>query len=165
MKHETISITLYIIVVPDFNPRQLESLLFCCLFIIPLYNSNFRGIQFYPLNQILFWNIVNIAILLTWIGARPVEDKYVFLLYVHMFNTFPPFTVFSFLLQLPISSFASQINKDLHSRHPTLFNCPSVASWRNYFYFLPCVQYSWLLYSVYCLESFSSLLYVVEPSY
>ena len=24
------------------------------LFIIPLYNSNFRGIQFYPINQILF---------------------------------------------------------------------------------------------------------------
>ena len=24
------------------------------LFIIPLYNSSFRGIQFYPINQILF---------------------------------------------------------------------------------------------------------------
>jgi Cytochrome b subunit of the bc complex len=47
------------------------------LFIIPLYNSSFRGIQFYPINQILFWNIVNIVILLTWIGARPVEDPYI----------------------------------------------------------------------------------------
>jgi len=47
------------------------------LFIIPLYNSNFRGNQFYPINQILFWNIVNIVILLTWIGARPVEELYI----------------------------------------------------------------------------------------
>nr|YP_009250309.1 cytochrome b [Panchlora nivea]AMW91064.1 cytochrome b [Panchlora nivea] len=47
------------------------------LFIMPLYNSNFRGIQFYPINQILFWNMVNIVILLTWIGARPVEDPYI----------------------------------------------------------------------------------------
>nr|YP_010946867.1 cytochrome b [Rhabdoblatta similsinuata]WGO57624.1 cytochrome b [Rhabdoblatta similsinuata] len=47
------------------------------LFIMPLYNSNFRGIQFYPFNQILFWIMVNTVILLTWIGARPVEDPYI----------------------------------------------------------------------------------------
>nr|YP_010946854.1 cytochrome b [Rhabdoblatta nigrovittata]WGO57611.1 cytochrome b [Rhabdoblatta nigrovittata] len=47
------------------------------LFIMPLYNSNFRGIQFYPINQILFWIMVNTVILLTWIGARPVEDPYI----------------------------------------------------------------------------------------
>nr|YP_010946828.1 cytochrome b [Rhabdoblatta atra]WGO57585.1 cytochrome b [Rhabdoblatta atra] len=47
------------------------------LFIMPLYNSNFRGIQFYPLNQIMFWIMVNTVILLTWIGARPVEDPYI----------------------------------------------------------------------------------------
>nr|WGO58079.1 cytochrome b [Rhabdoblatta omei] len=47
------------------------------LFIMPLYNSNFRGIQFYPMNQILFWVMVNTVILLTWIGARPVEDPYI----------------------------------------------------------------------------------------
>nr|YP_009689706.1 cytochrome b [Uranotaenia geometrica]QEE94448.1 cytochrome b [Uranotaenia geometrica] len=39
--------------------------------------SKFRGLQFYPLNQILFWNMVIISALLTWIGARPVEDPYV----------------------------------------------------------------------------------------
>ena len=38
------------------------------LFIILLYNSNFQGIKFYPINQI-FWNTVNIVILLTWIRA------------------------------------------------------------------------------------------------
>ena len=47
------------------------------LFFIPLYKSNFRGIQFYPINQIIFWIIVNTVILLTWIGARPVEDPYI----------------------------------------------------------------------------------------
>nr|AMP43727.1 cytochrome b [Dolichopus bigeniculatus] len=48
------------------------------LFILPFtHMSKFRGIQFYPVNQILFWFMVTIVILLTWIGARPVEDPYV----------------------------------------------------------------------------------------
>nr|YP_010895260.1 cytochrome b [Psilota atra]WJW73825.1 cytochrome b [Psilota atra] len=48
------------------------------LMIMPFYNlSKFRGIQFYPINQILFWIMVSIVILLTWIGARPVEDPYI----------------------------------------------------------------------------------------
>nr|UZH35959.1 cytochrome b [Phlugiolopsis punctata] len=48
------------------------------LLILPFYNSNsFRGIQFYPLNQILFWSMTTIVILLTWIGARPVEDPFI----------------------------------------------------------------------------------------
>ena len=36
-----------------------------------------RGIQFYPLNQVIFWVFINTAVLLTWIGARPVEDPYI----------------------------------------------------------------------------------------
>nr|YP_010946984.1 cytochrome b [Symplocodes ridleyi]WGO57741.1 cytochrome b [Symplocodes ridleyi] len=47
------------------------------LFILPTYKSNFQGMTFYPMNQILFWFMVNIVILLTWIGARPVEDPYI----------------------------------------------------------------------------------------
>nr|YP_010692916.1 cytochrome b [Anastrepha ludens]WCB98019.1 cytochrome b [Anastrepha ludens]WCB98032.1 cytochrome b [Anastrepha ludens] len=48
------------------------------LAILPFYHlSNFRGIQFYPVNKILFWIMVVTVILLTWIGARPVEDPYV----------------------------------------------------------------------------------------
>nr|WAX39361.1 cytochrome b [Neostylopyga rhombifolia] len=47
------------------------------LFIMPLYNSNFRGLQFYPINQIMFWSMSSIVILLTWIGAQPVEDPYI----------------------------------------------------------------------------------------
>lgn len=48
------------------------------LFILPFYHlSKFRGIQFYPINKLLFWIIVITIILLTWIGAKPVEDPYV----------------------------------------------------------------------------------------
>lgn len=48
------------------------------LFILPFSHiRKFRGIQFYPINKILFWTIVVTIILLTWIGAKPVEDPYV----------------------------------------------------------------------------------------
>nr|WDA93956.1 cytochrome b [Phyllomyza sp.] len=46
--------------------------------ILPFYNMNkFQGNQFYPINKLLFWMMVSIIILLTWIGARPVEDPYI----------------------------------------------------------------------------------------
>jgi len=41
--------------------------------------SNIRGNQFYPINQIRFWALFSIIILLTWIGARPVEAPYILL--------------------------------------------------------------------------------------
>nr|YP_010926804.1 cytochrome b [Latreutes anoplonyx]WKF54311.1 cytochrome b [Latreutes anoplonyx] len=48
------------------------------LFILPLtHSANVQSLSLYPLNQILFWSLVTIVILLTWIGARPVEDPYV----------------------------------------------------------------------------------------
>nr|YP_010999292.1 cytochrome b [Cricotopus ornatus]WPM93138.1 cytochrome b [Cricotopus ornatus] len=48
------------------------------LFILPFTNiSKFRGIQYYLINQMMFWSMVMIVILLTWIGARPVEDPYI----------------------------------------------------------------------------------------
>nr|YP_009306876.1 cytochrome b [Fruhstorferiola huayinensis]AOR39621.1 cytochrome b [Fruhstorferiola huayinensis] len=48
------------------------------LMILPFYNKTpFRGIQFYPINQIMFWMMVIIVILLTWIGKRPVEEPYI----------------------------------------------------------------------------------------
>nr|AQD17661.1 cytochrome b [Oryzaephilus surinamensis]UNH68027.1 cytochrome b [Oryzaephilus surinamensis] len=33
--------------------------------------------QFYPPNKIMFWTLVTTIILLTWIGARPVEDPFI----------------------------------------------------------------------------------------
>lgn len=48
------------------------------LIILPFtFNKKIQGIQFYPLNQILFWSLTTIIILLTWIGARPVENPYI----------------------------------------------------------------------------------------
>jgi ubiquinol-cytochrome c reductase cytochrome b subunit len=48
------------------------------LFILPFYHLNkFQGNHFYPLNKILYWIIVVTIILLTWIGARPVEIPYI----------------------------------------------------------------------------------------
>nr|AQV11455.1 cytochrome b [Mesomelena mesomelaena] len=48
------------------------------LAILPFYHlSKFRGIQFYPINQILFWMMTVTVFLLTWIGARPVEEPFV----------------------------------------------------------------------------------------
>nr|YP_010827597.1 cytochrome b [Cheddikulama straminea]WFD61193.1 cytochrome b [Cheddikulama straminea] len=47
------------------------------LFFMPLTNTNSRGLQYYPINQFMFWSMVMIVILLTWIGARPVEDPYI----------------------------------------------------------------------------------------
>nr|YP_010507355.1 cytochrome b [Amphionides reynaudii]UXG18834.1 cytochrome b [Amphionides reynaudii] len=48
------------------------------LFILPFtHKAKFRSLTFYPLNQFMFWNLVVIVFLLTWIGARPVEDPYV----------------------------------------------------------------------------------------
>nr|YP_010417438.1 cytochrome b [Junonia evarete]ARH11384.1 cytochrome b [Junonia genoveva hilaris]USF17493.1 cytochrome b [Junonia evarete] len=48
------------------------------LIILPFtFNKKIQGIQFYPLNQILFWSLITIIILLTWIGARSVEAPYI----------------------------------------------------------------------------------------
>nr|WBV74595.1 cytochrome b [Cordax unidentatus] len=47
------------------------------LFMPVLTCQDSQGIEFYPLNQTLFWSMVTIVILLTWIGARPVETPYI----------------------------------------------------------------------------------------
>jgi len=48
------------------------------LIIIPfLHSKNFKRLTFYPLNQSIFWIITTNIILLTWIGARPVETPYI----------------------------------------------------------------------------------------
>nr|ALO76214.1 cytochrome b [Sarophorus sp. SAR01] len=48
------------------------------LFFMPFINKKMmQSTQFYPMSKILFWMFLNILILLTWIGARPVEDPYI----------------------------------------------------------------------------------------
>nr|YP_009442018.1 cytochrome b [Gnathotrichus materiarius]AOY40239.1 cytochrome b [Gnathotrichus materiarius] len=48
------------------------------LYILPFTNSQkFQSTQFYPLNKFMFWTLLSIIILLTWAGARPVEEPYI----------------------------------------------------------------------------------------
>nr|APX40536.1 cytochrome b [Chaetocnema tibialis] len=48
------------------------------LYTLPFFNKKkYLSTQFYPINKILFWSMFTIIILLTWIGARPVEDPYI----------------------------------------------------------------------------------------
>nr|WRW11487.1 cytochrome b [Corythucha ciliata] len=49
------------------------------LVIMPLINNHkFQSNSFYPLNKCLFWMFISVMILLTWIGARPAEQPYIF---------------------------------------------------------------------------------------
>lgn len=48
------------------------------LLILPFSQKrNVQGRQFYSLTKINFWFLVNLVIILTWIGARPAEDPYI----------------------------------------------------------------------------------------
>lgn len=47
------------------------------LFTLPFLKTKLCSLSFSPLSQILFWRFVVTRILLTWIGARPVEDPYI----------------------------------------------------------------------------------------
>nr|AXS66239.1 cytochrome b [Cucujoidea sp. 2 KM-2017] len=48
------------------------------LYILPFTNNKIlQSNQFYPINKTMFWTLFSIIILLTWIGARPVEDPYI----------------------------------------------------------------------------------------
>nr|YP_009971732.1 cytochrome b [Platisus angusticollis]QNG56442.1 cytochrome b [Platisus angusticollis] len=48
------------------------------LYILPFsYKKKFQSSSFYPINKFLFWTMFSMIILLTWIGARPVEDPYI----------------------------------------------------------------------------------------
>nr|WCH62813.1 cytochrome b [Dromaeolus sp. ZM-2022] len=62
------------------------------LFIMPLFKKKIQSNQFYPINKILFWSFVGVVLLLTWIGARPVEDPYILtgqILTIIYFSYFP----------------------------------------------------------------------------
>nr|AXS66069.1 cytochrome b [Curculionoidea sp. 26 KM-2017] len=64
-------------------PNKLGGVLALVMSIAILYFLPFISMkknsnnQFYPINKFLFWSLVSIFILLTWIGARPVEDPYI----------------------------------------------------------------------------------------
>nr|YP_009918408.1 cytochrome b [Caryopemon giganteus]QLX47633.1 cytochrome b [Caryopemon giganteus] len=48
------------------------------LYIMPfLMKKKFSSNQFYPVNKFIYWTLIMSIMLLTWIGARPVEDPYI----------------------------------------------------------------------------------------
>nr|UKE80582.1 cytochrome b [Diplatys flavicollis] len=48
------------------------------LFILPYTSMSLGvGLMFYPVNKVMFWGLISIVLLLTWIGARPVEEPYI----------------------------------------------------------------------------------------
>nr|ATN41214.1 cytochrome b [Diptera sp. 77 LC-2017] len=64
------------------------------LFFLPFTNNNSYYLQnnsFMLINQIMFWMLVTTILLLTWIGARPVETPFIF---IGQFLTFFYFSYF-----------------------------------------------------------------------
>nr|YP_010727958.1 cytochrome b [Bothrogonia tortilla]WDZ68139.1 cytochrome b [Bothrogonia tortilla] len=63
-------------------PNKLGGVLalFCSILILatlPFSMKNkFKGMEFYPMSQMNFWMFTSVVMLLTWIGARPVEEPY-----------------------------------------------------------------------------------------
>nr|YP_009995947.1 cytochrome b [Plagiodera versicolora]QNQ64898.1 cytochrome b [Plagiodera versicolora] len=48
------------------------------LYFMPFFNNKkYLSMQFYPINKMMFWMFFTIIILLTWIGAQPVEDPFI----------------------------------------------------------------------------------------
>ena len=53
----------------------LSVLIYIFLPFFPL--NHFQSSYFYPLNKLLIWSFFSTVVLLTWIGARPVEEPYI----------------------------------------------------------------------------------------
>lgn len=48
------------------------------LLLIPFFSQyNIKGFKFQPINQIIFWIFVSLFVILTWAGAKPIEDPFV----------------------------------------------------------------------------------------
>nr|YP_010744973.1 cytochrome b [Trioza frangulae]WET58373.1 cytochrome b [Trioza frangulae] len=69
-------------------------ILFTLSFFTPTY---YKGMQFYPITQHLFWLWVNIAIMLTWIGMKPVEQPFI------LISQLLTFFYFMLFFSLPVS--------------------------------------------------------------
>nr|YP_009489693.1 cytochrome b [Falcidens acutargatus]AWH02125.1 cytochrome b [Falcidens acutargatus] len=68
------------------------------LFLLPfLHFGKYKSHSLYPLSQVMFWGFVSTFMLLTWIGARPVEDPYILIGQILTFLYFAYFLFLPFL--------------------------------------------------------------------
>jgi len=83
-------------------PRKLGGVLALVLSILivaimPFYGANqFKSRSFLPLRKVRFWRLVAIFFLLTWIGARPVEEPYI------LTGQILTVSYFAYFLRLPV---------------------------------------------------------------
>nr|UPL65440.1 cytochrome b [Henestaris halophilus] len=71
------------------------------IMILPIINkSKFQGLTFYPLNKIMFWMFIINILLLTWIGARPAEEPFIFTGQLLTFSYFLYFLLNPMILKL-----------------------------------------------------------------
>lgn len=82
-------------------PNKLGGVIALLISILILYSlipfkSKFSSSSFYPINKIIFWIFVNIFILLTWAGANPVEEPFIYS------SQILTITYFSFFILNPI---------------------------------------------------------------
>nr|YP_009684671.1 cytochrome b [Gammarus pisinnus]QDS78474.1 cytochrome b [Gammarus pisinnus] len=69
------------------------------LYTLPLlFMAKLKSTSFYPMNMLIFWSFLVIVLLLTWIGARPVEQPYI---YTGQILTF---LYFSYYIFMPLAS-------------------------------------------------------------
>nr|YP_009544126.1 cytochrome b [Cosmoscarta dorsimacula]AZJ53301.1 cytochrome b [Cosmoscarta dorsimacula] len=60
--------------------------------------GKFRGMQFYPISQIMFWLMLSTIMMLTWIGAKPVEQPFI------LTGMMLTYTYFMYFIVEPIST-------------------------------------------------------------
>nr|UZT27023.1 cytochrome b [Xyloterini sp.] len=66
-------------------PNKLGGVIALVMSIAILYflpftlKSKMQSSGFYPINKLMFWTFITIFMMLTWIGASPVEDPYIIL--------------------------------------------------------------------------------------
>ncbi|YP_002889394.1 cytochrome b (mitochondrion) [Cephus cinctus] len=70
-------------------------------FIMPMIKNNFMFTsKFYPMNQIMFWSMINIFLLLTWLGAQPVESPFILMSQIMTILYFMYFIILPLIMKL-----------------------------------------------------------------
>nr|YP_009454517.1 cytochrome b [Gonopsis affinis]AUF71512.1 cytochrome b [Gonopsis affinis] len=66
--------------IPNKLGGVMAMLLSIMIILLPMIinNNKFQGMSFYPASKSMFWMLVMIIIMLTWIGARPAEEPFIF---------------------------------------------------------------------------------------